>query len=69
MPRDLFLPCVDQSKVDNSMEIWLEQVVNTVRPQLYLCGHYHDDRILAYGAEMLYEKIKDLDDIIEYWKE
>lgn len=69
MPRDLFLPFIDQRLVDNSMEIWLEQVVNTVRPHLFLCGHYHDDRILAHGAEMLYGKIKNLDDIIEFWKE
>jgi 3-oxoacid CoA-transferase subunit A len=69
MPRDLFLPFIDQRLVDNSMEIWLEEVVNTVRPHLFLCGHYHDDRILAHGAEMLYGKIKNLDDIIEFWKE
>lgn len=68
MPRDLFLSCVDQSTVDNSMELWLGELLQQCSWRVFLCGHYHDDRILAPHAEMLSLSIKNLDDIIEYWK-
>jgi len=67
-PRDLFLSCVDQSKVDNSMEIWLGELLQKVGYTVFLCGHYHDDRVLAPQAEMLSLKVKDLNDIMDYWK-
>ena len=69
MPRDLFLACVDQSTVDNSMELWLGELLQTCSWGVFLCGHYHDDRILAPHAEMLSLNIKNLDDIMEYWLE
>ena len=68
MPRDLFLSCVDQSTVDNSMEIWLGELLQKCLWRVFLCGHYHDDRILAPHAQMLSLDIKNLDDIMEYWK-
>lgn len=68
MPRDLFLSCVDQSTVDNSMELWLGELLQQCSWRVFLCGHYHDDRILAPHAEMLSLGIKNLDDIMEYWK-
>jgi 3-oxoacid CoA-transferase subunit A len=67
-PRDLFLSCVDQSNVDDSMEKWLGEVVREVDWKVFLCGHFHDDRTLAPHAEMLSTNIKFLDDIMEYWK-
>lgn len=69
MPRDLFLACVDQSTVDNSMELWLGELLQTCSWGVFLCGHYHSDRILAPHAEMLSLDIKNLDDIMEYWLE
>lgn len=68
MPRDLFLSCVDQSAVDNSMELWLGELLQQCSCRVFLCGHYHDDRTLAPHAEMLSLGIKNLNDIIEYWK-
>ena len=67
-PIDLFLSYVDQSKVDESMELWLSEVIQKIGYTVFLCGHYHDDRILAPQAEMLSTKVKNLDDIMEYWK-
>ena len=64
-PRDLFLSCVDQSQVDDSMERWLTELVRAVPHRLFLCGHFHDDRILAPGAEMLSLGIKDLSYLME----
>lgn len=66
-PRDLFLSFIDQSKVDESMEFWLDQIKEQVDWKVWLCGHFHDDRILASHAEMLSLKVKDLDDIMGYW--
>lgn len=68
-PRDLFLSCIDQSKVDDSMEIWMDQLKETFDWKVWLCGHFHDDRTLAPHAEMLSLGIKNLDDIMEYWKD
>lgn len=67
-PRDLFLTCIDQSNVDASMEIWMEQLKEKIVWGVWLCGHFHDDRILAPHAEMLSLDIRNLDDIMEYWK-
>ena len=69
MPRDLFLSCVDQSTVDNSMELWLGELLQKCSWGVFLCGHYHDDRILAPHAQMLNLDIKNLEDIMEYWLE
>lgn len=68
-PRDLFLSFIDQSKVDDSMEVWMDQLKEDIVYGVWLCGHYHDDRILAPHAEMLYYDIRFLEDIMEYWLE
>ena len=68
-PRDLFLSCIDQSKVDDSMEIWLDEVKEKVGWKVWLCGHFHDDRTLAPHAEMLSLSIKNLNNIMEYWND
>ena len=69
MPRDLFLGCVDQDSVDNSMELWLGELLQQCSWKVFLCGHFHDDRTLAPHAEMLSLGIKNLDDIMEYWED
>ena len=61
--------------VESFLEKW-RALVTLVKMQLkekmvwgvWLCGHFHDDRILAPHAEMLSLGIKNLDDIMEYWK-
>lgn len=68
-PRDLFLSFIDQSKVDDSMEIWMDQLKEKMDWGVWLCGHFHDDRILAPHAQMLSLDIKNLEDIMEYWLE
>lgn len=67
-PRDLFLSFIDQSKVDKSMEIWMDQLRQNIEYRVWLFGHFHDDRVCAHGAQMLYHTIQDLDEIMEYWK-
>lgn len=49
VPVDMFLPYVNQSDVDNSTEIFLEDLKKTmeenhVRYTKWFCGHWHTDR-------------------------
>jgi hypothetical protein len=39
------LSCVDQSTVDNSMELWLEEMKPCFKDAIYLFGHYHAYRL------------------------
>lgn len=68
-PVDLFLNCIDQSKVDNTMEIWLsEKIARTIKWQVWLFGHYHADRIEWPYIEQFYTEIESLNDICARWK-
>ena len=68
-PRDLFLSFIDQSKVDDSMEIWLDELKDKINWKVWLFGHFHDDRVIKPGVEMLSYGIKDLNSIMEYWED
>ena len=66
-PTDLFLPQVDQSMVDNTMEKFLDTILMNTYGRRWLFGHYHKDRIIAPDVEMLYNQVIKLRDINEYW--
>lgn len=68
-PTTLFISSIDQSKVDDSMERWLGYIEYITTYNLWLCGHYHDDRILAKKCEMFYNKIEKIDNIYNRWNE
>lgn len=59
-PIDLFLPYIDQSKVDKRMEFFLKVIKNNITFDLWCFGHYHADRWEREGVRQLYE------DIIEF---
>ena len=40
-PREVFLPFIDQSKVDKSTEHWLGEVESKLSYSKWYCGHYH----------------------------
>lgn len=49
-PREQFIAAVDQSSVDNSMEIWLDDLLSEVWNkhmdlQRWYCGHWHTDKV------------------------
>lgn len=44
IPTEVFLPMVDQSTVDNSTEIWLDQIEEAVNYKTWYCGHWHTDK-------------------------
>ena len=57
IPTEAFLPGVDQSTVDNSTELWLDEVREKTHYNKWYCGHYHinkKDRKL----EFLFDTIK-----------
>ena len=66
-PTDLFLPFIDQSKVDNTMEEWLDTIKDDVSYNLWLFGHFHDDRIVRPHVEMFYKDTQSLDETYNRW--
>lgn len=56
-PIHLFLSCVDQKKVDNSTELWLEDISYKLDYKKWYFGHYHSNEING-KTEMLYDSIK-----------
>ena len=65
-PTDLFLRSVIQSSVDKTMEYWLDVFKEYIQWEVWLFGHYHADRYIKPGVEMLYTSIVDLEEIWDY---
>lgn len=65
MPRDLFLTMVDQSKVDNTMELWLDTVRQVVMYKGWLFGHFHGNRYVRPRVEMFYTNVDSLSEVYE----
>ena len=40
-PTEVFMSCIDQSKVDKSTEIWLGEIESKITYDKWYCGHYH----------------------------
>ncbi len=43
-PIEMFLPGIDQSRVDKSTEEWLDGIENRLEYQKWYCGHYHTEK-------------------------
>lgn len=67
-PTDLFLSGVDQSSVDNSMELWMNKLKDQCKWKYWLFGHYHADRAERPHVEMFFNDIEKLDDVVARWK-
>lgn len=66
-PTDLFLNCIDQSRVDNSMELWMDQLNEKITYHTWCFAHYHQDRIEAPYIEMFYGEVENLEDVEARW--
>lgn len=45
IPREMFLPWVNQSEVDNTMELWFNLYEDLLPPEVkWYCGHWHTDK-------------------------
>lgn len=60
-PIDLFLPSLDQSSVDKTMEFWLDDFKNNITWGMWLFGHFHSDRVIQPRVKMFYTDIEDLE--------
>ena len=67
-PVDLFLNGVDQSRVDKSMEIWLDAIKNTFTWGVWCFGHYHADRIERPFVEQFYYEYEPMEDVWNRWQ-
>lgn len=68
-PTDLFLNSIDQSTVDNTTEIYLNNIEWVANYDLWLWGHYHATRIYPQGKKqqvMLYNEYAF--DILKYFE-
>ena len=45
-PIEVFLPMIDQSTVDKSTEIWLDEIEDKLYYKRWFCGHYHTEKIV-----------------------
>ena len=66
-PRDMFLSFIDQSKVDDSMEKWLDEIRTSINWKYWLFGHYHADRIELPYVEQYFNDIEELNEIAYRW--
>lgn len=68
-PTDLFLSSIDQKKVDKTMEVWLDKLVQKEHFDwgIWLFGHYHADRLERPFVEQFYMETENLETIIERW--
>ncbi len=65
IPTDLFLPIIDQSTVDESMEVFLDSIYELVNNagalDTWYCGHYHADKRLSQNVNLFYKTYTMLD--------
>ena len=59
IPREAFLPGIDERLVDNSMEYFLDKIEEIVSYDKWYCGHYHISKEID-KLEFLYYDIKEL---------
>lgn len=67
-PNDLFLSSIDQTKVDKSMERFLEFVAKDLQWSVWCFGHYHQDRLERPGVEQYFRDTESLETIWERWQ-
>ncbi|WP_411677817.1 metallophosphoesterase family protein [Caproicibacter sp.] len=56
IPREVFLPGIDQSTVDNSTEEWLDTIEGKLNYKKWYCGHYHTEKCID-KMQFLFERI------------
>lgn len=45
-PVDMLSPNFNQAEIDETMELWLDEIENSVPCQKWYCGHWHIDRVI-----------------------
>lgn len=68
-PSDLFIGGIDQSQVDKTMELWLDEVKDACEWNIWCFGHYHADRLERPGVEQFFMEYEDLDTVWNRWND
>ena len=68
-PTDLFLGFIDQSSVDKSMELFLDEIAKCFYWKVWCFGHYHADRLERPGVEQYFKDTEELSTIWNRWKD
>lgn len=55
-PVEVFLPGVDQSRVDKSTEIWLDDIEEKLSYKKWYCGHFHTEKKID-KLEIMFENV------------
>lgn len=58
-PREVFMSGIDQSKVDKSMEYFLDEIEENISYDKWYCGHYHTEKQVD-KIEIMFGRIKKL---------
>ncbi len=56
-PKEVFIPGIDESKVDRSMEYFLDKIEENIDYDKWYCGHYHTEKQID-KLEFMYGRIK-----------
>lgn len=56
-PREVFIPGLDQSKIDKTMEHFLDKVEENIKYDKWYCGHYHTEKQID-KLEFVFGRIK-----------
>lgn len=56
-PREVFMQGLDQSKVDKSMEHFLDEIEENISYDKWYCGHYHTEKQVD-KLELMFGRIK-----------
>ena len=56
-PREVFMQGLNQSKVDKSMEHFLDEIEENITYNKWYCGHYHTEKIID-KLEFMFGRIK-----------
>ena len=67
IPTDLFIPGINQDTVDNSTELWLDDIKEAINYKVWLFGHYHADRVERPRVEQFFKCDDDLEEIWDRW--
>lgn len=58
-PIEVFLPGIDQSRVDKSTEKWLGKIEASIEYKRWYCGHYHTSKKID-KMQFMFEDISDI---------
>jgi 3-oxoacid CoA-transferase subunit A len=62
IPTEMFLAGLDQSTVDNSTELWLDEIESRLDYKAWYCGHYHTNKHID-KMHFLFENWEFLEDL------